>query len=108
MLLLALSARRALSLVVNMCLVMSLSNTAKNTAKHSDPALPKSIIIDGINPRDFRELNIIYCCEQCSYFSKSRTKCALGFVVEKHMRQNQLDLYYRTGKMAMCRSQEID
>ncbi len=73
-----------------------------------DPALPKSIILDGIHPRDFRELNLIYCCEQCSYFNLETHKCAMNFKVEKHMRENQLALYNLTGKMAICRTQEVD
>jgi hypothetical protein len=64
--------------------------------------------LDGIHPRDFRELNLIYCCEQCSYFSRNAGRCAMGFKVEKHTRDNQLRLYDLTGKMAICRSQEID
>jgi hypothetical protein len=68
----------------------------------------RSIILDGIHPRDFRELNIMYACEQCSYFNRETKRCAMGFKVEKHLRENQLALYYRTGKMAICRSQEID
>lgn len=102
---------------------MSLSkrDNSKPAFTPSKPAIPhhlrpkirvptehKSIILDGINPRDFRELNIIYCCEQCSYFNTESKKCAMGFRVEKHTKQNQLDLYYRTGKMALCRSLEID
>ncbi len=73
-----------------------------------DPPAPRSIIKDGIHPRDMRELNLIYCCEQCSYFNTETKKCAIGFRVEKHMRENQLRLYNLTGKMALCRSQEID
>lgn len=73
-----------------------------------EPPQPKSIILDGFNPRDLRELNLIYCCEQCSYFNLQTQKCAMGFKVEKHKRENQLKLYNRTGKMALCRSQEID
>ncbi|OFZ16913.1 MAG: hypothetical protein A2Z20_09370 [Bdellovibrionales bacterium RBG_16_40_8] len=68
----------------------------------------RSIILDGVNPRDLRELSLIYCCEQCSYFSHSLKKCAMGFRFEKHTRENQLRLYDLTGKMALCRSQEID
>jgi hypothetical protein len=77
-------------------------------AKMSDPSIPKSIILDGFHPRDFRELNLIYCCEQCSYFNTETVKCAMGFKVEKHMRENQLALYNLTGKMALCRTQEVD
>ena len=73
-----------------------------------DQPIERSIIMDGIHPRDFRELNIIYCCEQCSYFNTETEKCAIGFRVEKHRRESQLKLYNLTGKMALCRSQEVD
>jgi hypothetical protein len=68
----------------------------------------RSIILDGINPRDFRELNVIYACEQCSFFDGKKKSCAMGFPVEYHLRENQLKRYNLTGKMAICRAQEID
>jgi hypothetical protein len=76
--------------------------------KPSSPPYHRSIILDGIHPREFRELQIMYACEDCSYFDSKKKTCAMGFKVEKHMRANQLKLYEMTGKMAMCRSQEID
>jgi len=74
----------------------------------TEPRQGRSIILDAVHPRDFRELNVIYCCEQCSYFDSRLKTCAMGFHVEKHMRANQLALYNLTGKFAVCRSQEID
>ena len=109
--------------MINMGSIMSLSkrdNTkpaftpiraslpAEKRPRITSPVERRSMILDAVHPRDFRELNIIYCCEQCSYFNTESKKCAMGFQVEKHKRQNQLDLYYRTGKMAFCRSLEID
>ena len=76
--------------------------------KVTDQPERRSIILDGISPRDLRELNLIYCCEQCSYFNPQAQRCAMGFQVQKHMRENQLRLYDLTGKMALCRSQEVD
>lgn len=72
------------------------------------PREGRSIILDAVSGRDFRELNLIYCCEQCSYFDSKLGACAMGFHVDKHRRANQLKLYNLTGKMALCRSQEID
>ena len=68
----------------------------------------RSIILDAVNPKDFRELTLIYCCEQCSYFDSRKQSCAMGFKVEKHRREEQLRLYNLCGKFAICRSQEID
>jgi len=76
--------------------------------KPPQPALRRSIIQDAFKASDLRELNVIYCCEQCSYFSTRESRCAMGFKVEYHMREAQLKLYDLTGKMALCRSQEID
>lgn len=89
---------------------MEMSNSPENLKrpKPTAPALHKSIILDGFHPRDMRELNLIYCCEQCSYFNRETKNCAMGFKVEKHMRESQLALYNLTGKMAICRTQEID
>lgn len=107
--------------MINVGAIMKMSTSQKNSAVAEeqprpfkqrklpqDPPEHRSIILDGIHPRDFRELNIIYCCEQCSYFNTETHKCAIGFRVEKHRRENQLKLYNLTGKMALCRSQEVD
>ena len=68
----------------------------------------RTMILDRVHPRDFREIGLIYCCEQCSYYNMNTRRCAMGFKVEKHQRESQLKLYNLTGKMAICRSQEID
>lgn len=95
--------------MINVGPIMSLSNPKKALPPAPlDPPFHRSIIIDGFHPRDLRELNVIYCCEQCSYFDSKKKACAMGFRVEKHMRENQWKLYNLTGKMALCRSQEID
>ena len=65
-------------------------------------------IRDGIHPRDFRELNLIYCCEQCSYFECEGQTCNLGYKTSPHRREAQLSSYGLSGKMAFCRFLEID
>jgi hypothetical protein len=89
---------------------LSMAKTQNLTAKTlpTEPRAGRSIILDAVHPRDFREMNVIYCCEQCSYFDSRKKTCAMGFHVEKHTRENQLKLYHMTGKFAVCRSQEID
>jgi hypothetical protein len=89
-------------------MILSKTNLQIHSTKPTDPPFRRTIILDGFSARDFREMNLIYCCEQCSYFNLETKKCAMGFKVEKHMRENQLKLYNLTGKMAICRSQEID
>lgn len=84
------------------------ANSSPAKVKPTAPREGKTIILDGVKARDFRELNLIYCCEQCSYFDSQLKACAMGFHSEKHQRANQLKLYNLTGKIAICRSQEID
>lgn len=68
----------------------------------------RSMILDKVHPKDFRELKLIYACEDCSYFAPKAKKCAMGFRIENHLRENQHKLYNLTGRMAICRAQEID
>jgi hypothetical protein len=74
----------------------------------SDPPYPRGIILDAIHPREFNALNIMFCCEQCSYFNTEKETCAMGFRTELHRRETQLRQYEMTGKVAYCRSMEID
>ena len=67
----------------------------------------KSIKLDKVDPQDFMQLNIIYCCEQCGHYSPSTRVCTMGFRPQ-HTRAEQLALYDLTGKMAFCRFIEID
>lgn len=68
----------------------------------------RSMILDKVHPKDLRELKLIYACEDCSYFAPKAKKCAMGFRIENHLRENQHKLYNLTGRMAICRAQEID
>jgi hypothetical protein len=80
----------------------------KGPLKPASPPYPRSIILDGVKASDLRTMNVMYCCEQCSYFDSRKKSCAMGFKVEKHLRESQLKTYNLTGKMAFCRSQEVD
>lgn len=66
-----------------------------------------SIKLDRVNPGDFRRMELIYACEQCSHFDSSRTACTMG-LNPQHTRERQLRLFNLTGFMAFCRFQEID
>lgn len=68
----------------------------------------RSISKDPVNPSDFMNLNIIYCCEQCSHFDDGDKKCTFGYNAENHRREAQLQLYNTSGRMAFCRILEID
>jgi hypothetical protein len=89
---------------------MELSNNEKPIEKKRripDPPFHRSIILDGVKAADMRTMNLMYCCEQCSYYS-AKAGCAMGFKYQLHLRENQLRLWELTGKMAICRSQEVD
>ena len=68
----------------------------------------KSLILDPIHPRDFRELSVIFACEQCSHFDEKQKTCSIGYDAGKHLLEVQLKTYHLTGKVAFCRFSEID
>lgn len=72
------------------------------------PQLKRSIIMDPIHPRDWRTLNIIYCCEQCSHYDKNGRQCTIGYDASLHMKEVQDRAYERMGRIALCRFMEID
>ena len=68
----------------------------------------RSLIKDPVKARDFNNLNIMYCCEQCSYFQPKEGLCNLGFPNHMHRREAQLKGYNMSGKFSFCRYLEID
>lgn len=76
--------------------------------KEQIPSSRRSLILDPIHPRDFRELNFTYSCEQCSHFDPATEQCTIGYEASKHRQADQLRLYELTGRMAFCRFMEID
>ncbi|MCB0340752.1 MAG: hypothetical protein KDD59_00815 [Bdellovibrionales bacterium] len=68
----------------------------------------RDIIRDRVHPKDLRQLNIQYACEQCSFFDFDGQSCTMGFVAKLHLEGEQKKLYERTGRMAICRFMEID
>lgn len=72
------------------------------------PLVRRSIILDPIHPRDFRELDIIFYCEQCSHFAPENGTCTIGYEASKHNKEAQLKNYELYGRVAFCRFSEID
>ena len=74
------------------------------------PHLPlrRSLILDPIHPRDYRELTIIHCCEQCSHFAPAEQICTIGYEAKNHLASKQKEFYESTGRVAFCRFCEID
>jgi hypothetical protein len=70
--------------------------------------LHRSLILDPIHPRDYRELDIIHCCEQCSHFAPGDQSCTLGYDARNHLAATQRRNYEMYGKVAFCRFSEID
>lgn len=68
----------------------------------------RSLILDPIHPRDFRELEIVYYCEQCSHFAAETQSCTIGYDASKHLKAVQDRNYEMYGRVAFCRFSEID
>ena len=68
----------------------------------------RSIKLDRVQAADFLNYNMIYCCEQCSYFDPESTSCLLGFRPTHHSQEQQLKTFETLGHMAFCRFLEID
>lgn len=68
----------------------------------------RTLILDPIHPRDYRELTITYYCEQCSHFDPSSETCTIGYDAQNHLKRVQDKNYELYGKVAFCRFHEID
>ncbi len=80
----------------------------KSMREPTKPLVRRSVILDPIHPKDFRELDIIFACEQCSHFAPESQSCAIGYDASKHLRAVQLKSYALLGRVAFCRFSEID
>jgi hypothetical protein len=68
----------------------------------------RSLILDPVHPRDYRELTVIHCCEQCSHFAPADKSCTLGYDAKNHLEETQKRNYELYGRVAFCRFSEID
>jgi hypothetical protein len=68
----------------------------------------QGIFLDSVNPSDFLNLNMTYCCEQCSHFDPEKEQCTIGYNAANHRRERQLQTFETSGRMAFCRMMEID
>jgi len=67
-----------------------------------------SIKKDGINPASYNSYKLPYSCEDCTHFKASNETCTFGMPTEQHLKRNQIISYNLSGKIALCRLQEID
>jgi hypothetical protein len=77
-------------------------------AKLPTQPIRRSVVYDPIHPRDWRQLDIVFTCEQCSHFAPATASCTIGYVAEQHMRATQEKQYALSGRVAFCRFSEID
>lgn len=70
--------------------------------------LQPSIKKDGINPSDYLKYKLPWACEDCTHFNHLKKACTLGYPSHHHLRETQTKAYLLSGKMALCRFQELD
>lgn len=63
---------------------------------------------ESIHPADYNQYTLPFACEDCSHFIIENKSCSLGLPSEVHQREYQKKSYELSGKVALCRSQEID
>lgn len=80
----------------------------QKSTRQSRKRIGSSIRKDAIHPADYMLYKLPYSCEDCSHFKASDESCTLGFPTESHLRRNQELSYNLSGKVALCRLQEID
>ena len=68
----------------------------------------RGVIYDRIDPRIFNNINVMYCCEQCSHFDEPNQFCTIGYDASKHLKSVADNYYQLMGRMAVCRFQEVD
>lgn len=76
--------------------------------KKSSKRIGSSIIKESIGPAAYNKYKLPYSCEDCTHFKKTDESCTLGMPTEAHLRKNQIISYNISGKIALCRIQEID
>ncbi len=83
---------------------MFVANAKNNSQKKIRPSIKK----DPIHPADYNKYKLPFACEDCSHFSSLNEICTLGLNTESHLKRNQENTYFTSGKMMLCRFIEID
>lgn len=69
---------------------------------------PSGIIKDPVTETQYAQLNYNVTCEHCTHFDAYSETCTFGYRTGPHrLAQHQLDLK-TIGKVAFCRTMEID
>lgn len=75
---------------------------------NSPKRIGSSIRKDSIQPSAYMLYKLPWACEDCNHFAAKTETCTFGMPTEAHLRHNQISSYERSGKVALCRLQEID
>jgi hypothetical protein len=86
----------------------SMQTPQQNVRKKTPPRLRPSIHHDAINPTDYMKYTLPWACEDCSHYSAGKDLCTLGFETKWHKKAEQQRSYELSGRVALCRFQEID
>lgn len=78
------------------------------TPVKSSKRIGSSIRKDAIQPTAYMQYKLPWSCEDCNHFSPQNETCTFGMPTEAHLRRHQISSYERSGKVALCRLQEID
>lgn len=74
--------------------------------------LNTSIKFDTTHPADYMRYDTRFACEDCTHFNHDskleHEACTLGYITKWHRKEFQEKSYELSGKMALCRFQEID
>jgi hypothetical protein len=81
---------------------------SKKGSAFTPKRIRRSIKLDRVQASDFLHYEMIYSCEQCSYFAAESQECLLGFPSRNHLKAEQLKTFSTLGHMAFCRFLEID
>jgi hypothetical protein len=76
--------------------------------KSTPKRLNTSIKFDAIHPKDYLRFDLRMSCEDCTHFNHGNETCTLGYVTQWHRAEFQKKSYELTGRVALCRFQEID
>jgi hypothetical protein len=70
--------------------------------------MKNEIISDPVSLEQFKRMNYASSCEDCTHFESLNEKCTFKYPTTPHLRRNQLASLEKSGRMAFCRTIEID
>ncbi|GIL17932.1 MAG: hypothetical protein FMNOHCHN_03614 [Ignavibacteriaceae bacterium] len=77
--------------------------------KKQTPKKPRqSIRHDVVSAADYNKYIMPWACEDCTHYNSTTQLCTLGYSTKWHNREYQRHTFELSGKMALCRFQEID